>query len=81
MLAVRNALGLRTEIVGVVSAHASAYTESLDAKRVIESPVSTKFADGMACRTPEPGALELIWRGVDRIVQVADDEVAAAIST
>ncbi len=33
----------------------------------------------MACRVPEPEALELILRGVDRIVQVSDDEVAAAM--
>ena len=79
MLAARDALNLKTEVVGVVSAHASAYAKSFSARRLIESPVSTKLADGMACRTPEPAALELIWKGVDRIVQVTDDEVAAAI--
>lgn len=79
MLAVRDALGLKTKVVGVVSAHAPAYAESFSARRVIESPVSTRLADGMACRVPEAAALELIWRGVDRIVQVTDDEVAAAM--
>jgi threonine dehydratase len=79
MLAVRDALSLKTEVVGVVSAHAPAYAESFRARRIIESPVSTKLADGMACRTPEVDALEAIWRGVDRIVQVTDDEVAAAM--
>ena len=33
----------------------------------------------MACRVPEPEALDLILRGVDRIVQVSDDEVSAAM--
>lgn len=79
MLAVRDALGLRTEVVGVVSAHAPAYAESFSAKRLIECPVSTKLADGMACRIPEPAALEAILRGVDRIVRVTDDEIAAAM--
>lgn len=79
MLAARDALGLKTEVVGVVSTHAPAYAESFRAKRVIDSPVSTRLADGMACRTPEVGALEAIWRGVDRIVQVTDDEVATAM--
>ena len=79
MLAARDGLGLKTEVVGVVSAHATAYAESFTAKRPIESPVTTKLADGMACRVPEPDALELIWKGVDRIVQVTDEEVAAAI--
>lgn len=79
MLAVRDALGLRTQIVGVVSAHANAYAKSFSAGRIIESPASTQLADGMACRTPEPKALELIARGVDHIVEVTDREVAAAM--
>ncbi len=81
MLAARDGLGLKTEVVGVVSAHATAYAESFAAKRPIESPVTTELADGMACRVPEPEALEMIWQGVDRIVQVSDVEVAAAIRT
>ncbi|MBK8185239.1 MAG: threonine dehydratase [Candidatus Competibacteraceae bacterium] len=79
MVAVRDALGLRTEIVGVVSAHAVAYAESFRTHRIVESPATTQLADGIACRTPEPAALEVIWRGVDRIVQVTDKEVAAAM--
>jgi threonine dehydratase len=79
MLAARDALGLKTKIVGVVSAHAPAYAESFLSRRLVECPVSTEIADGMACRVPDPAALELIWRGVDRIVQVTDDEVAAAM--
>lgn len=81
MLAARNALGLSTEIVGVVSAHARAYAASFAAKQKIESSVTTKLADGMACRIPDPEALEMIWQGVDRIVEVTDGEVAAAIRT
>jgi len=79
MLAARNALGLSTEVVGVVSAHARAYAASFAAGRPIDSAVSTVLADGMACRTPHPEALEVIWRGVDRIVEVSDREVAEAI--
>ncbi len=79
MLAVRDAFGLKTEVVGVVSAHSPAYALSFSARRVIEHPASTRLADGMACRTPDPEALESIWKGVDRIVQVTDDEIAAAM--
>ena len=79
MLAARDALNLKTEVVGVVSAHASAYAKSFSARRAIESPVTTQLSDGMACRVPEPAALELILQGVDRIVQVTDDEVSAAM--
>jgi threonine dehydratase len=35
----------------------------------------------MACRTPQPEALELIWKYVDRIVEVTDDEIAEAMRT
>ena len=79
MLAVRDALKLKTKIVGVVSAHATAYAESFAAGRLIESPVTTRLADGMACRTPQPDALEIIMKGVERIIQVTDDEVARAM--
>lgn len=79
MIAVRDALGLKTRIVGVVSSHATAYAQSFAAKRPVESPAGTELADGMACRTPQPEALEVILGGVDRIVQVSDTEVAAAM--
>ena len=79
MLAVRDALKLKTKVVGVVSAHASSYAESYISRRPVESPVSTKIADGMACRVPEQSALELIWEGVERIVQVSDEEIAEAM--
>ena len=79
-IAARNALGLRTEIVGVVSAHARAYAASFAERRPVELPVTTRIADGMAVRKPDPAALEVIWRYVDRIVEVSDDEVAQAIA-
>ncbi len=79
MLAARDALNLKTKVVGVVSAHANAYAKSFRARRPVESPVTTQLSDGMACRVPEPAALELILQGVDRIVQVSDEEVSAAM--
>ena len=79
MLAVRDALKLKTKVVGVVSSHATAYAESFAAGRLIESPVTTRLADGMACRTPQPDALEIIMKGVERIIRVSDDEVAGAM--
>ena len=79
MLAARDALKLKTQVVGVVSAHARAYAESFSAGYPVESPVTTLLSDGIACRVPEPEALELIMQGVDRIVQVSDEEVSAAM--
>jgi len=79
MCATREALGLKTEIVGVVSAHALTYAESFARREAVESPVSTRLADGMACRAADPRALETMLRHVSRIVTVTDDEVAGAM--
>jgi threonine dehydratase len=77
--AARAATGVRTRIVGVVSAHATAYQQSFRAGRVIEAPVTTLLADGMACRVPDAAALDVIQREVDDVIAVTDDEVAAAM--
>jgi threonine dehydratase len=79
MIAARDALGLPTEVVGVVSAHARAYAESFARKQLVDAPVTTRLADGMACRIPNADALEIIQRSVDRIVEVTDEEVANAM--
>ena len=75
----RDALGLSTRIVGVVSAHARCYEQSFASGTVVSAPVSTLLADGLACRTPDAKALEVIRAGVDHIIAVTDDEVAEAI--
>ena len=53
MMAARDALGLSTKIVGVVSSHAPAMALSFAAGEVIEHPVTTVIADGVA--SPETG--------------------------
>lgn len=78
--AVRNALGSKAEIVGVVSSHAPAYADSFREKRVVEREARTAIADGMAVRKPDAEALEIILREVDRMVEVSDEEVGAAIA-
>ena len=79
MIAARDALGQNTEIVGVVSAQAPAYAMSFEQGRSIDHPVTTRIADGMACRTPEPAALEILRHGMARVVQVSDAEVEDAM--
>ena len=78
-IAARNALGLATKIIGVVSAHALAYKLSFEQRRKLESPVSTVIADGMACRVPDDASLALILQYADDVLAVTDDEVAAAM--
>ncbi|MGZ8379504.1 MAG: threonine dehydratase [Gemmatirosa sp.] len=84
VLAARDALGLDTEVVGVVSAHAPAYARSLASGAPESHAVSTHLADGMACRTPVPDALALLGgagggRGLARVLEVTDEEVAHAM--
>ena len=78
-IAARDALGLKTEIVGVQAVGAPAYALSLAAGRVIATETCDTLADGMATRAPDEEAFEIIRRGVARIVLVGDDEIAAAI--
>lgn len=79
LIAARNALGLTTEIVGVVCAGAPAYALSLARGEPVSHAVTTELADGMACRTPEPEALRLLQKGLARVVLVSDKEVALAM--
>jgi threonine dehydratase len=77
--AARAHTGVATRIVGVVSAHATAYQQSFREGRAIEAPVTTVLADGMACRVPDEQALAVIRREVDDVVAVTDDQVGAAM--
>jgi len=78
-IAARNALGLKTEIVGVVAAGAPAYALSFAAGRPIATETAETIADGMACRTPDPEAVRIILEGASRIVTVTDGEIRAAM--
>jgi threonine dehydratase len=79
VIAARDALGLRTEIVGVVAANAPTYALSFAAG----APVSTNSADtmagGLAVRVPDPEALDIIRRGVARILTVSEGEMRRAM--
>ena len=77
--AARNALGLKTEIAGVVSAASPSYARSFSQRSIVEAPAATRIADGLACRTPNASAMEAIWSNVSRIVEVSDSEIAAAM--
>jgi threonine dehydratase len=75
----RDLLGLATEIVGVQSTEAPSYALSFAAGTVVKTNSSDTRADGMATRVPDPDALAIIAKGASRILQVTDDEIAAAI--
>lgn len=79
LIRTRDLLGLKTRIVGAVSANAPAHALSFAAGHVVATPSAQTIADGVAVRIPKPEPVALIKNGADRIVQVTDDEIAAAI--
>jgi len=78
-LAARNALGLKTEVIGVVAAGAPAYGLSFAAGRPVATVTADTIADGMACRTPDAEAVRMIREGAARIVTVTDEEIRSAM--
>jgi len=79
LITVRDLLGLKTEIVGVVAENAPAFALSFAAGRPVPTNTAVTFADGMACRDPQAEAFEIIKAGAARIICVSEDEIAEAI--
>ena len=79
VIAVRDALGLSTRVVGVVSAGALTAKLSAEAGRPVATNEAHTFADGVAVRVPVPEALAIYGPGAERIVAVTDDQIAEAI--
>lgn len=79
LIAARDALGLATKVVGVQAEGAPSYALSFAARRVVTTPAADTIADGMATRVPDPGALEILLKGLDRIVTVSDAQVVEAM--
>jgi threonine dehydratase len=79
LIAAREALGLTTRIVGVVADAAPCYALSFDAGQPVATNSSDTLADGLACRTPDATAVEIICKSAERVVKVAEDEIVAAM--
>jgi threonine dehydratase len=76
---VRDALGLPTRVVGVVSEGADAVKRSVNAGRPVDGGPVRTFVDGISVRVVVPEAFDVYSRGADRIVSVTDDAVAEAM--
>lgn len=79
MACARNALGLRTEIIGVVSTEADAYAQSFAAGSRLTTGSADTLADGMAVREPNQDVLDFMQNQVARVVRVSDAEVVDAM--
>jgi threonine dehydratase len=78
-IAARDALGLKTRVVGVVAEEAAAYALSFAAGKAVSTNSADTLADGLACRIPNADALGIILKSADRIVTVSEEEIRAAI--
>ncbi len=79
VIAARDALGVRGEIVGVVAEGAPTYALSFAAGRAVSTNTVDTMAGGLAVRVPDPEALAIICRGAARIVTVSDAEMRRAM--
>lgn len=79
VIAAREALGERAEIVGVVAAGAPAYALSFAAGRAVATNSADTLADGLAVRVPDEAALALIRRYAERILTVSEAEIRHAM--
>jgi threonine dehydratase len=79
VIAAREALGLKTEIVGVVAAAAPSYALSFAAGAPVATNSADTIADGLAVRVPDPAALDVIRHGAAHIVSVSETEIRRAM--
>lgn len=79
VIAARDALGLKTQVVGVVSSAAAAAKLSFEAGVICETATANTFADGLAVRKPIAEAFAVYAQGAARIVSVSDEQIAEAM--
>ncbi len=79
LIAVRDLLGLDTDIVGVVSDRAPSSKLSFEAGAVVTTASSATFVDGVATRSPDAAAVAGMVAGAARIIAVSDDATAEAM--
>ena len=79
LIAARDVLGLKPEIIGVGSVKANATALSFAAGSPRPQASALTFADGLATREPNAQAIASICRGVSRWVEVSEDAIAEAM--
>lgn len=79
VIGMRDMLGLRTRVVGVVAHGANAYALSFKAGHAVPTNTAATFAEGVAVREPNAQALEVIAAGADDVIEVSDAEIRAAV--
>ena len=79
LIATRDLLGLKTQIIGVSPIAAPASALSFAAGRAMTAASALTFADGLATREPNADAIAVICAGVSRWVEVSEHQIAEAM--
>jgi threonine dehydratase len=79
IIGVRDLLGLRTEVVGVVAERAPATARSVRPGLVVVTDTANTFIDGVACRVPDADAIAVMCAGAARVITVGEDDAAEAM--
>ncbi len=79
VISARDALGLKTRVVGVVAERAASYALSFEAGRPVSTETCDTLADGVSVRIPNAEALDVMLKGAERVVTVSEDEIEAAM--
>lgn len=78
VIAARDALGAKAEVVGVVAEGAQCAKLSFESGELRETNEARSFADGMAVRVPVQAAFDIYHEGAARIDVVTDAQIAQA---
>ncbi len=79
LITTRDLLGLKTNIVGVVSEGAPTFAQSFNAGRIISTDSVNTIADGVATSSPMEEAFDIIKEGANRIITVSDEQIKQAM--
>ena len=79
VIAARDALGMATEVIGVVAENAPTYALSFKSGRPVSTNSADTMADGVACRVPVAMAVGIINKGASRVLTVSEADIMAAM--
>lgn len=80
VIAARDALGLKADVIGVVAENAPTYALSFAKGAPVSTNSANTLADGMACRVPVAAAVAMINKGAARVVTVGEEAMLEAMA-
>lgn len=71
--------GRKIKVIGVQAENAASYVTSMKAGKPTEIKTKRTIADGIAVAKPGKVPFDLIYKNIDKVVTVSDDDIARAI--